>query len=214
MRTSAPPRRTCLFGPITVDYDARVLSPRPWTLAQSVWAAELARDRDHGDGLLELCAGAGHIGLAAAVLADRDLVQVELDPVAAAYAAANARRAGWGRRVEIRTAALQTALRAGESFPIVLADPPYLTTSATARWPEDPLPAIDGGPDGLRVIRACLQVAAEHLAHGGCLLLQVAGAGQATRVERVLQSNPRWGLRAGELRTIDADRAVLGIGRP
>src|SRR4051794_32540122 len=64
-----PPIRSCAFGPIMVDYDARVLTPRDWTLGQSEWAAELARGFDVAGRMLELCAGAGHIGLAAAVLA-------------------------------------------------------------------------------------------------------------------------------------------------
>lgn len=213
MRTSTPPRQSCDFGPIAVEYDARVLVPRAWTLMHSEWAADLARDTDAREPLLELCAGAGHIGLAAAVLADRALVQVELDPVAAEYAAANARRAGWAERVEIRTAPLQTAVRAGETFRIIVADPPYLSTDATARWPEDPLLAIDGGADGMALIHACLQVAAAHLAADGCLLLQVAGADQAAQVQRAVLTNPEWALRAAELRAFDADRAVLRIDR-
>jgi len=213
MLTSTPPPQSCVFGPITVEYDARVLVPRPWTLAQSEWAAELARRGEAGEALLELCAGAGHIGLAAAVLADRDLVQVELDPVAAGYAAANARRAGWHDRVEIRNTPLQTAVRPDETFRIVIADPPYLTHDATARWPEDPLLAIDGGADGMDVIRACLRVAAEHLTSDGCLLLQVAGARQAEQVGQALSAEPHWALRAGELRAVDPARAVLRIDR-
>jgi len=213
MPTSTPPRQSCVFGPITVEYDARVLVPRPWTLAQSEWAAELARRWDTGEPLLELCAGAGHIGLAAAVLADRDLVQVELDPVAAGYAAANARRAGWHNRVEIRNQPLQTAVRPDETFRLMIADPPYLTHDAITRWPEDPLLAIDGGADGMDLIRACLRVAAEHLAGDGCLLLQVAGAQQAEQVQHALSAQPGWTLRPGELRTVDAERAVVRIDR-
>lgn len=212
MPTSTSTR--CTFGPITVEYDARVLTPRPWTLAQSVWAAELTRILPVDAPLLELCAGAGHIGLAAAVLADRALVQVELDPVAAAYAAANARRAGWGERVEIRVADLQTALRPGELFPLIIADPPYLPSTVTARWPEDPLLAIDGGSDGLDLVRACLAVADEHLTVEGCLLLQVAGAAQAAQVEDGVKSNPLWSLCVREVREIDPERAVLRVTRP
>ena len=104
---TTPSRQTIRFGPIDVDFDARILVPRPWTLAQSEWAAELAGGS--GGPILELCAGAGHIGLAAAVLADRDLVQVDRDPVAVEYAAFNARRAGWAARVEIRRASLEVS---------------------------------------------------------------------------------------------------------
>ena len=52
------------FGPITVEADASVLTPRPWTLVQSAWAAELSPGAPAGP-ILELCCGAGHIGLAA-----------------------------------------------------------------------------------------------------------------------------------------------------
>lgn len=208
MTTALPRRSTCDFGPIAVDFDERVLAPRPWTLAQSQWAAELA-DRAQPGPILELCAGAGQIGLAAAVLADRDLVQVEADPRAAAYARSNALRAGFGERTEVRTTRLETALRTEERFPLIIADPPYLPTASLGRWPQDPVTAIDGGADGLDVITACLQVAGEHLSAGGSLLLQVAGPVQAEQVRRLLRSTPALSLTARQSRTIDAERAVI-----
>lgn len=210
MPTATP--TSCEFGPITVEYDTRVITPRPWTLAQSEWAAELVEERSISR-LLELCAGAGHIGLAAAVLADCDLVQVELDPVAAGYATANAQRAGRADRVQVRNVPLQTAVAPGATFELIVADPPYLPSASVARWPDDPVLAIDGGTDGLDVVRACLQVAADHLAGAGCVLLQVAGRGQAGAVRALLDATPSWGLRAGELREADAERAVVRIDR-
>lgn len=209
--------RTCRFGPIEVAFDDGVLEPRPWTLAQSRWAAELAADATPGP-LLELCAGAGHIGLAAAVLADRDLVQVELDPHAAGFARANAERAGWGDRVEVRATRLEDALHPGEQFPLVLADPPYLPTAAVGRFPHDPLLAIDGGPDGLSVVRACLVVAADHLGAGAAVLLQVAGPRQADAVAALTAEGVgglgygdlRYGgLRCEDQRVVDDERAVV-----
>src|SRR4051794_29326188 len=184
----------CRFGPIVVHYDERVLSPRPWTFQQSRWAAELAADAESGQ-MVELCAGAGHIGLAAAVLADRDLVQIEADPVAAAYAAANAVDAGWGERVEVRNEPVQGALRPGEMFPVMIADPPYLHSAETSRLPDDPPTAIDGGTDGLDLVRACLDVAAEHLPAGGRLLLQLAGPAQGDEVFGLLRESPELRLR-------------------
>jgi len=197
---------------VLVDHDPRVLAPRPWTLLQSRWAADLAASTPPGR-LLELCAGAGHIGLAAAVLADRDLLQVEADPVAAGYARANAARAGWADRTEIRVDRLQTALAPAERFGLMLADPPYLPTAAVARWPEDPVTAIDGGPDGLDLVGACLVVAAAHLRPGGRMLLQVAGPSQADEVARRLAAAPDGLLAAGERRVVDDQRAVLLVTR-
>lgn len=199
-------RRFCRFGPLVVEYDERVLTPRPWTVRQSSWAAELAVDARPGP-ILELCAGAGHIGLAAAMLADRDLVQVEADPVAASYAALNAARAGWGRRTEIRLQRLRSAMRPGEHFPLMIADPPYLRSSDVARWPDDPVAAIDGGADGLGVIRDCLALAAAHLQIGGRLLLQIAGP------EQDAQLAVPAALRRGGRCVVDAERAVVRLDR-
>jgi methylase of polypeptide subunit release factors len=204
--------RTCEFGPLTVSYDERVLTPRPWTFAQSSWAAELAATAPPGP-ILELCAGAGHIGLAAAVLADRDLVQVEADPVAARYARSNAERAGRADRVQVREARLEAALEPGERFGLIVADPPYLTSDDVARWPEDPQVAIDGGTDGLDVIKQCLMVAAEHLADGGLLLLQVAGPAQDARVRDLLAAAPAVPLTHRDARVVDDERAIMLIGR-
>lgn len=206
------PVLSCRFGPLLIDYDARVLRPRPWTLEQSAWAAELAAGAEPGP-FLELCAGAGHIGLAAAVLADRDLVQVEADPVAARFAAANAARAGRGARVEVRTAPMQTALRPDERFGVILADPPYLRSVEVTRWPDDPVTAIDGGTDGLELVTACLDVAARHLATDGALLLQVAGPLQDAQVADLVTARPDWGLRRVEARVVDQERAVVRLRR-
>jgi methylase of polypeptide subunit release factors len=199
--------RSCAFGPLVISYDERVLAPRGWTIEQSRWAAELAARAAPGP-ILELCAGAGQIGLAAAVLANRELVQVEADPVAAGYARANAARAG-RPAVEVRNARLEVALRPDERFPIVLADPPYLPSDETPRWPEDPLSAIDGGPDGLDVTRACLAVAAAHLPSDGWLLLQVAGPAQADEVSRLITAE----LVPVDLRVIDDERAIQLLRR-
>lgn len=208
----APDTLISRFGPIEVAFDERVLVPRPWTLAQSQWAAEIAASSDPGP-LLELCAGVGHIGLVAAVLADRDLVQVEADPVAAAYASANAERAGWSRRTEVRLATLEDAMNTDERFPLVIADPPYLCTRHLSRFPDDPRLAIDGGDDGLVVVRACLALATCHLCGGGALVLQVAGPRQADAVAALAEAAPGAVLQPEETRVVDDERAILLLRR-
>jgi release factor glutamine methyltransferase len=180
-------------------------------LQQSEWAAQICAGVEPGP-LLELCAGAGHIGLAAAVLADRDLVQVEADPIAASYARSNAAQVGWSGRVEVRTAALERAMQTDERFAVIIADPPYLRTADTGRWPEDPLVAIDGGVDGLDVVRACLHLAAQHLIAPGHLLLQTAGLAQNERITTLLDADRGWRLACRDVRVIDEHRAIMLIG--
>ncbi|MET0999811.1 MAG: methyltransferase, partial [Marmoricola sp.] len=63
--TGTPTRTEVIdFAGIEIAYDHRVLKPRAWTTAQSLWAAALLPELPDGD-VLELCSGAGHIGLRA-----------------------------------------------------------------------------------------------------------------------------------------------------
>ena len=177
---------------------------------QSNWAAELSPLLPDGP-ILELCAGAGHIGLLAAALTRRRLVQVDADPTAAVFACDNARSAGIADTHEFRVARLDEALARDERFPLILADPPYIPTRHVAAFPEDPVLAIDGGDDGLEVIDACLDVIAAHLTAGGAALLQVRGPAQADGVAQRLL--PPGALRVSDTRVVDSERAVMKLQR-
>jgi len=171
------------FGGLEIHWDRRVLEPRPWTAEQSRWAAELAAECPDGP-ILELCCGAGQIGLLAARLSGRELVQVDRSEVAAAYARRNAEAAGV--RTEVRVSDLHNALGTDEQFPLVIADPPWLPTARVREFPEDPLPAVDGGRDGVDVISRCLEIALPHLAPSGRLVLQVGTPEQVDYVRNTL----------------------------
>jgi methylase of polypeptide subunit release factors len=165
------------FDTLTIGFDSRILTPRPWTVLQSRWAAELLPTLPDGP-VLELCCGAGHIGLAAVVGSTRALVCVDRDPVAVDWASQNAVRAGLAERVEVRRGEVEVVVGAEERYALVVADPPWVPSAETGRWPEDPLGAIDGGADGLDVARRCLQVATSHLLPGGAVLLQLGNLDQ------------------------------------
>jgi methylase of polypeptide subunit release factors len=192
------------FGGLRISYDARVLRPRSWTVAQSQWAAALLAEVPEGP-VLELCCGAGQIGLLAVRDSDRELVCVDADPVAAAYARQNAEAAGLGRRVEVREGLLSEAVGDHEQFPLVVADPPWVPRADVGRFPDDPLTAIDGGDDGLAVARECVAVVVGHLAPGGAALLQLGTRAQASALEPLLEGT---GIRAGEVRE-HGERGVL-----
>lgn len=183
--------RSTTFGPLEIAYDREVLEPRPWTLEQSRWAAELSPDLPDGP-ILELCCGAGQIGLVAALETGRPLVQVDDDRGACGYARTNADAAGVD--ADVRHAHFEEALQPDEWFPLVLADPPYVPSSATRQLREDPGHAIDGGADGLDVARSVLAVAAAHVRHDGVVLVQLGGEHQAA--------------------TMTGHAATLGLGRP
>lgn len=193
MPTDLPthPRRSVRIDGLVVEYDDRVLEPRPWTALQSRWAVELLQAAPAGP-VLELCTGAGHIGLLVAAATDRDLIAVDLDPVACGFARHNAEGAGLSHRVEVREGALASAVRPGERFVLVIADPPWVPSADIGRFPEDPTTAIDGGPHGLDVAHECVAAAAACTGPGADLLLQLGTDDQADQVAAAAVAAGGW----------------------
>ena len=174
------------FDGLRIEYDDRVLAPRPWTAEQARWAARLIRTAPPGP-VLELCSGAGHIGLLAASLAPRTLVCVDACPVACSYLRRNAARAGL--RVDVREGRMDEVLHPDERFAVIIADPPWVPSDEVGRFPEDPVTAIDGGADGLDLARGCVEVFARHLVLAGSALLQV-GPGHGPLVRALTEAHP------------------------
>ena len=208
MRTT----HTLEFGPLRIAYDDRVLEPRPWTFAQSRWAADLLRETPPGP-ILELCSGAGQIGLAAALLAGRDVVLVDASEAACEISLRNAADAGLGGRVEVRHGPMDTVLREDERFALALADPPYIPSADTGAFPQDPLTAIDGGDDGLGLARLCLSVAADHLEDGREVLLQLRDLTQAEQLADELRDGPGTPLEYVDARVVEDRGALLRLRR-
>lgn len=191
------------FGPVEIGYDDLVLTPRPWTLAQARWVEELPRGP-----MLELGCGAGHIGLAAAVLTGSSLVQVDRSEAACRWAATNAAAAGCSERVSQRCGDVGEVLRPDERFAVVIADPPYISSSSVERHPLDPVLAIDGGDDGLDLARRFLTVAADHLAPDGSVVLQLGGAHQVDGVAAWLGEPSSPALEVVDRRIVADDRTL------
>jgi release factor glutamine methyltransferase len=138
-------------------------------------------------------------------------VCVDVNPVAAAYTRLNAEAAGVADRVSVREGLIADVLAPGELFPLVVADPPWVPRTETSRFPEDPLLAIDGGDDGLHVVRECVRAIAAHLTPSGMALLQLGTIGQAADVATLLEGT---GLLAGEVREYGDRGVLLRIDRP
>ena len=89
---------------------------------------------------------------------------------------------------------------------VVVANVPYVPTAAVAYLPpearmHEPLLALDGGPDGLDVLRRVARPARQWLAPGGSLLIETSAA----------QADPALGeLRAAGLKPALATDAELG----
>lgn len=178
------------FWSLSLAVDARVLVPRPET--EVLVEAALARMGSAGR-LVDLGTGSGAV--AVALLVERPGwtgVGVDVSGDALEVAAANAARHGVGDRLELRRGDLFAPLAGLEgSFGAVVANPPYIPTGElgglepeVARF--DPRLALDGGPDGLDVIRRIAAGARVFLATGGFAAVEF-GAGQEEAVAGIFR---------------------------
>jgi release factor glutamine methyltransferase len=98
----------------------------------------------------------------------------------------NARAAGQFDRVEVHHG-LAESLTSTRRFVLIIVDPPWVPTRRVTEYPDDPPWAIDGGSDGLDVVRALLAVIERHLYATGVVLLQVGDSHQVDQVRKLLK---------------------------
>ena len=161
-----------------------------------------------GGALLDLCTGSGCIAISVALARpDARVVATEISPEALAMARENV--AALGARVELLEGDLDAPVPAGERFDVVISNPPYIPAgeiSGLAREVRrEPRIALDGGVDGLDVLRRIVSCAPSRLRPGGLLWMEMhethalplpslcVAAGFATaEVGRDLAGLPRW----------------------
>ena len=171
-------------------------------VAQSV---ALARP---GDVVADVCCGAGAIGIAVATVTERaQLHAADIDPAAVGCARRNV-TTFLGSRGYVYQGDLYEPLPRGlrGRVAVLVANVPYVPTSEISLLPaearaHEPLTALDGGPDGLDVLRRVAAGAPGWLAPGGHLLIETS--------ER--QAAAAWAaFTAAELATRVASSADLG----
>jgi len=174
----------------------RALIPRRETEMLVDRALEVAGGRPVA--ALDLGTGSGAVALALASNLGREsgegppVVATDSSPDALALAIANAEKLGLSERVRFVESDLFSALGDDEVFDVVVANLPYVPTAEIETLePEvrdhEPRPALDGGPDGLDVVRACVAAAPPFVKPGGWILMEV-GAGQAEAVTGLLSA--------------------------
>jgi release factor glutamine methyltransferase len=159
-----------------------VLIPRPETEVLVEGALAWLRQNPGRRRACDVGTGSGCIAIAlAAHVADLQVTATDISPAALAVAAENARRHGVEGRVQLVEADLLPP--GGGRYDLICANLPYIpsTTLLTLEvYQREPALALDGGPDGLALIRRLVQQAPERLAPGGRLMLEIeASQGQA-----------------------------------
>ncbi|MBV9565688.1 MAG: 50S ribosomal protein L3 N(5)-glutamine methyltransferase [Bradyrhizobium sp.] len=149
----------------------------------------LIRDPDSVENVLDLCTGSGCL----AVLAARQFPNARIDAVdiskdALEVAARNVAEHGLEDRITLSRGDLFTPL-GGDRYDLIISNPPYVDAEGMAGLPPEcraePKLALDGGSDGLDIVKRILTEAGDHLTPQGGLLCEI-GRGR----DRLLEAFP------------------------
>ncbi|TDE00406.1 putative protein N(5)-glutamine methyltransferase [Jiangella asiatica] len=175
------------FCGLRIQVDPGVFVPRH--RSELLVAAARRRVRP-GAVVVDLCCGTGAIGLAVVNGVDGvELHAADVDPAAVACARRNVEPVGGRAHLGDLDAALPPTLRG--RVDVLVASPPYVPTTAIGLMPaearvHEPRQALDGGADGLDLVRRLATAAPVWLRAGGVLVLELSegqAAAAATAVE-------------------------------
>ncbi len=170
----------------TFQSDARALIPRPETeqlVERALTYAPLTS-------ILDVATGSGVISLSLSLeRPEASITATDISPDALALARDNALSLG-AERVIFHEVDLMPP--GEERFDLITANLPYIPSAEiptlSREVQHDPLLALDGGADGLDLVRRLAPLAAARLNPGGHLLLEI-GMGQAEAVTECLASH-------------------------
>ena len=189
------------FRRLTLTVDSRALIPRPETEqlvdlvleARELWETPVAAAAGPGFPLIvDVGTGSGCIVLSLATERPQArYVAIDASAEALELARANAAHCGVADKIEFRHASGCGEFPAG-SVDAIVANLPYIPTAtvatlATCIREHEPHAALDGGADGLEIVRSVARDAAMVLRPGGWLFLEI-GDDQRIAVQDLLEN--------------------------
>ncbi len=202
------------FCGLRIAVDPGVFVPRRRTefLVQRA-AAHLPAADGAAPVVVDLCCGSGAVGVAlSAAVSGIDLYAVDLDPAAVRCARRNVTPVGGRVYQGDLYQPLPTALRG--RVDIVVANAPYVPTQAIALMPpearlQEATMALDGGDDGLDVLRRVVAAVGPWLAPAGHLLVETS----ERQAPDVVAAAARAGLVAAVARSAELEGTVVAAAR-
>ncbi len=172
---------TCEFYGMDFEVTPEVMIPRPETET----LVEMALEREPAS-IIDVGTGSGCIAIAlAANLPTASIYAIDISSAALAVARRNAEQYGVEDRVRLIVGDVLTPRPS--SVDLIVSNPPYVSANEWSTLPDsvlhhEPRLALDGGPDGLSIIRQLLLEAQGTLKSNGSLLIEIgAQQGQAAR---------------------------------
>ncbi len=198
------------FREVRLVSDRRALIPRPETEQLVDRIRAVRSGRPPARRALDIGIGSGALALA---LLDDGLagyvLGIDVSESALVLATENASQCGGDGRLEVRRCShdIWSAIHPDEQFDLIVSNPPYVPTGEWRQLDSqvrdhEPRIALDGGEDGLEVIRRIVTGATTHMLPGGELFLEI-GSTQGPAVLSLLDSEG--GLEGGQI-TLDLAR--------
>lgn len=168
---------------IRFKVDERVIVPRSYIgeILFSEYGGEdeslYLPDRFAVESVVDICTGSGCLAIiAAGFFPNAEIDAVDLSPDALEVAKINVADHDLEGRVELYQGDLFEPL-GKKKYDLIITNPPYVDQEEMAVLPEEyqrePAMALDGGPDGLDIVRRILREAPRHLNPGGGLMCEI-----------------------------------------
>lgn len=182
------------FRGLEIKCDKRALIPRPETevLVEKVLAHIAAIPNPV---ILDIGTGTGAIAIAiASERPDAKVFACDISADALSLARENIQTHNLTDRVTLLQSDLLEGIPSELQFDVIASNPPYIPTATLATLQQevrqfDPALALDGGADGLILVRKLLEQAQTHLKPGAILILEV-GEGQPKALQSAVSSIP------------------------
>jgi release factor glutamine methyltransferase len=174
------------FYSLDFEVTPEVLIPRPET--ETLVDLALAR---RPEAIVDVGTGSGCVAVALAVhLPQAIICAIEISPAALAVARRNVERHGVADRVRLMVGDVLNPRPTPSD--LIVSNPPYVRTGDCALLPasvrnHEPRLALDGGPDGLGIVRQLLAQAPTALRPGGGVLIEI-GADQGDAAGRLART--------------------------
>jgi len=171
--------REAWLGTYNFYVDERVLVPRSF-IAELIpdYFSPWVNEPDGVENVLELCTGSGCLAIMLAdAFPDAHVDAVDISADALAVARQNVATYKLEERLTLIESDLYAHVPAGKKYDLIVTNPPYVNSNSMAKLPQEylaePQIALDGGSDGMDLVRKIVAGAAERLTEDGVLIVEI-----------------------------------------